>query len=267
VFGMIVLQEDYTHTRVNPSVCVIPCFRRGPDGAPCAPLTAPCGRDHPRECAYGSPAAQAIGIDSIRHAGTTEMTNSQKPGQNATKTLSDICESDRPPGRTRHAHICTPPHRARQRPSRTCGAAPALASRSTASPFSRSSSRPSRRAVRRTGATRPRTPFPAHESDGRHQKCRPDAKRDSAGHMGTLWCSPVHCDEASQLVRWRLKKSLPCCRRSSQPSLGLQLQARGGLAAARPFRHARSARAARRPRSHVDAFVLLRFAELCKCLG
>ena len=63
---------------LNPSVCVIPCFRRGPDGAPCAPLTAPCCRDHPRECAYGSPAAQAIGIDSIRHAGTTEMTNVTK---------------------------------------------------------------------------------------------------------------------------------------------------------------------------------------------
>ena len=187
--------------------------------------------------------------------------------QNATKTHSDICESDRSQGRTRHAQSCTAPHRARRRPSQTCGAPPALASRSSASPFSRSCSRPSRRAVRTKGATRPRTPSPAHEGDGRHQKRRPDAKRDSARHMGRLWCSPVHCEEASQVVRWQLKKSLPCCRRSSQPRLDLQLQARGGSAGARPFRRARSARAARRPRSHVDAFVLLRFAELCKCLG
>ena len=187
--------------------------------------------------------------------------------QNATKTHSDICESDRSQGRTRHAQICTPPHRDRRRSSQTCGAAPALASRSTVSPFSRSCSRPSRRAVSRKGATRPRTSSPAHESDGRHVKGRPDAKRVSAGHMGRLWCSPVHCEEASQVVRWQLEKSLPCCRRSSQPRLDLQLQARRGSAAARRFRHARSARAARRPRSHVDAFVLLRFAELCKCLG
>ena len=187
--------------------------------------------------------------------------------QNATKTHSDICESDRSQGRTRHAQICTPPHRDRRRSSQTCGAAPALASRSTVSPFSRSCSRPSRRAVSRKGATRPRTPSPAHEGDRRHKKRRPDAKRDSAGHMGTLWCSPLHRIEASHLVSCRLKKSLPCFRRSSQPPLGLQLQARGSSAAARPFRRARSARAARRPRRHVDALVSLRFAELCKCLG
>ena len=62
----------------NPSVCVIPCFWHDPDGAPCAPRTAPRCRDHPRECFYGSPAAQAIEIDSTRHAGTTEMTNVTK---------------------------------------------------------------------------------------------------------------------------------------------------------------------------------------------
>ena len=28
---------------LNPSVCVIPCFRSGPDGTLCAPGTAPCG--------------------------------------------------------------------------------------------------------------------------------------------------------------------------------------------------------------------------------
>ena len=33
---------------------------------------------HPRECAYGSPAAQAIDIASTRHAGTTKMTNITK---------------------------------------------------------------------------------------------------------------------------------------------------------------------------------------------
>ena len=134
-------------------------------------------------------------------------------------------------------------------------------------PPSRSCSRASRRAVRTKGDTRPRTSSPAHESDGRHQKRRPDAKRVSAGHMGRLWCSPVHCEEASQVVRWQLEKSLPCCRRSSQPRLDLQLQARRGSAAARRFRHARSARAARRPRRHVDALVSLRSAALCKCLG
>ena len=187
--------------------------------------------------------------------------------QNATKTHSDICESDRSQGRTRHAQICTPPHRARRSPSQTCGAAPALASRSSASPFSRSCSRPSRRAVRTKGAMRPRTSSPAHESDGRHVKGRPDAKRVSAGHMGRLWCSPVHCEEASQVVRWQLEKSLPCCRRSSQPRLDLQLQARRGSAAARRFRHARSARAARRPRRHVARLVSQRSAALCKCFG
>ena len=62
-------------TRVNPTRYTIPCFRSGPDGAPCAPQTAPSCRDHPRECAYGSPAAQAIDIDSTRHAGTTKLTN------------------------------------------------------------------------------------------------------------------------------------------------------------------------------------------------
>ena len=180
------------------------------------------------------------------------------------KTHSDICESERSPGRTRHAQACTAPHRARRHPSQTCGDPPALASRSSASPFSRSCSRPSRRAVRRKGATRPRTPSPAHEGDRRHKKRRPDAKRDSAGHMGTLWCSPLHRIEASQLVSWRLKKSLPCFRRSSQPPLGLQLQARGGRAGARPFRRARSARAARRPRRRLDAVVLLRSATFCK---
>ena len=121
--------------------------------------------------------------------------------------------------------------------------------------------RASRHTVRRKVATSPRTPYPAHEGDRRHPKRRPDAKRDSAGHMGTLWCSPLHRIEASQLVSWRLKKSLPCFRRSSQPPLGLQLQARGSSAAARPFRRARSARAARR---HLDAVVLLRSATFCK---
>ena len=184
--------------------------------------------------------------------------------QNATKTHSDICESLRSPGRTRHAHICTAPHRDRRRSSQTCGDPPAPASRSSTSPSSRSCSRASRHAVRRKGATSPRTPSPAHEGDRRHKKRRPDAKRDSAGHMGTLWCSPLHRIEASHLVSCRLKKSLPCFRRSSQPPLGLQLQARGGRAGARPFRRARSARAARRPRRHLDAVVLLRSATFCK---
>ena len=183
------------------------------------------------------------------------------------KTPSDICESERSQGRTRHAQSCTAPHRDRRSPSQTCGAPPALASRSSASPSSRSCSRASRRAVRTKGDTRPRTSSPAHESDGRHQKRRPDAKRVSAGHMGRLWCSPVHCEEASQVVRWQLEKSLPCCRRSSQPRLDLQLQARRGSAAARRFRHARSARAARRPRRHVARLVSFRSAALCKFVG
>jgi hypothetical protein len=32
-----------------------------------------------------------------------------------------------------------------------------------------------------------------------------------------MWCSPLGRNEASQLAGWQLKKSLPCCRRSSQP--------------------------------------------------
>ena len=94
-----------------------------------------------------------------------------------------------------------------------------------------------------------------------------DALKDSAGHMSAMWCSPVHRKEASQVVRWQLSKLLSCSRQPSQPRHGLLLQARRGSAAARPFRRARSARAARRPRSHVDAFVLLRSAELCKFVG
>ena len=114
--------------------------------------------------------------------------------QNATKTHSDICESDRSQGRTRHAQMCTPPHRDRRRSSQTCGAAPALASRSTVSPFSRSCSRPSRRAVSRKGATRPRTPSPAHEGDGRHVKGRSEGmyerQRRAHGHNVPLTCAP-----------------------------------------------------------------------------
>ena len=250
----------------NPSTCVIPCFRSGPDGAPCAPQTAPSGRDHARDPVYGSPAAQAIGIDSIRHAGTTEMTNSQKLTKRE-ETRSDICESLRSPGRTQHAQACTAPHRDRRHPSQTCGDPPALASRSTVSPSSRSCSRASRRAVSRKGAMSPRTPSPAHEGDGRHQKRRPEGKRDSAGHMGTMWCSPVHCEEASQVVGWQLRNLLSCSRQPSQPRHGLLLQARRGSSATRPFRRARSARAARRPRRHLDAFVLLRSATLCKFFG
>ena len=155
--------------------------------------------------------------------------------QNATKTHSDICESDRSQGRTWHAQICTPPHRDRRRSSQTCGAAPALASRSTVSPFSRSCSRPSRRAVSRKGATRPRTPSPAHEGDGRHVKGRSEGMRGSAGHMDTMCRSPVHRMEASQVVRWELRKLLSCSRQPSQPRLGLLLQARGGCAGARLF--------------------------------
>ena len=117
------------------------------------------------------------------------------------------------------------------------------------------------------GATRPRTPSPAHEGDGRHQKRRPEGKRDSTGHMGTMWSSPLCRNEASQVVGWQCKKSLPCCRRSSQPRLDLRLQARGGSAGVRPFRRARSARAIGRPRSHVDALVSLRSAALCKFSG
>ena len=119
----------------------------------------------------------------------------------------------------------------------------------------------------RKGATRPRTPSPAHEGDGRHQKRRPEGKRDSTGHMGTMWSSPLCRNEASQVVGWQCKKSLPCCRRSSQPRLDLRLQARGGSAGVRPFRRARSARAIGRPRSHEDALVSLRSATLCKFVG
>ena len=119
----------------------------------------------------------------------------------------------------------------------------------------------------RKGDTRPRAPSPAHEGDGRHQKRRPEGKRDSAGHMGTMWSSPLCRNEASQVVGWQFKKSLPCCRRSSQPRLDLRLQARGGSAGVRPFRRARSARAIGRPRSHEDALVSLRSATLCKFVG
>ena len=151
------------------------------------------------------------------------------------KTHSDICESERSPGRTRHAQACTAPHRDCRRPSQTCGDPPALASRSTVSPSSRSCSRASRRAVRRKGATRPRTPSPAHEGDGRHVKGRSEGMRGSAGHMDTMCRSPVHRMEASQVVRWELRKLLSCSRQPSQPRLGLLLQARGGCAGARLF--------------------------------
>ena len=85
--------------------------------------------------------------------------------------------------------------------------------------------------------------------------------------MGRLWCSPVHCEEASQVVGWQLRNLLSCSRQPSQPRHGLLLQARRGSSATRPFRRARSARAARRPRRHLDAFVLLRSATLCKFFG
>ena len=169
----------------NPTRSAIPCFRSGPDGAPCAPRTAPSCRDHPRECAYGSPAAQAIGIDSIRHAGTTEMTNSQNPTKRH-KNLSDICECERSQGRAWHAQSCTVPHRVHQRPSRACKDPPGLASRCTVTTLLPKQPKASRRAVRGKGATSPRIPSPAHEGDGRHQNRRPEGKRDSAGHMGTL---------------------------------------------------------------------------------
>ena len=58
---------------LNPSSCVIPCFRRGPDGAPCASGTAPGSWDHAREWVYGSPTGYSIGIDLTRHADTTNM--------------------------------------------------------------------------------------------------------------------------------------------------------------------------------------------------
>jgi hypothetical protein len=86
-------------------------------------------------------------------------------------------------------------------------------------------------------------------------------------YVGRLWCSPVHCEEVSRLVSWQLKKSLPCYHRSSQPPLGLQLQARGSSADARHFRRAWSARASRRPRRHVARLVSQRSAGLCKCIG
>ena len=44
----VLIRIMYCHTLVsasslNPTHCVIPCFRRGPDGALCAPGTAPSG--------------------------------------------------------------------------------------------------------------------------------------------------------------------------------------------------------------------------------
>ena len=60
-----------------------------------------------------------------------------------------------------------------------------------------------------------------------------------------------------------MKKSLPCCRRSSQPRLDLQLQARGGSAGARPFRRARSARARPTPSQPCRR---LCFIEICGAL-
>ena len=151
-------------------------------------------------------------------------------------------ESNRSHTSPLHPQSCTTPQSARQRPSWTCGAPPALESRSSATPSSRSSSRSSRRTASGKAATRPRRTVPAHESDGRHVKRRPEGMRGTTGHMGTMWCSPLHCIAASQLVSWRLKKSLPCFHRSSQPSLSLQLQARGGSAGARTFQRARSSR-------------------------
>ena len=56
-----------------PSRCVIPCFWRGPDGAPCVPGTAPSCRDHARDPVYGSPTAYSIDMHFTRHADTTNM--------------------------------------------------------------------------------------------------------------------------------------------------------------------------------------------------
>ena len=74
-----------------------------------------------------------------------------------------------------------------------------------------------------------------HEGDGRHVKGRSEGMRGSAGHMDTMCRSPVHRMEASQVVRWELRKLLSCSRQPSQPRLGLLLQAREGCAGARLF--------------------------------
>ena len=37
-------------------------------------------------------------------------------------------------------------------------------------------------------------------------KSRSEGMRGSVGHMGAMWCSPVHRKEASQVVRWQLRK-------------------------------------------------------------
>ena len=77
--------------------------------------------------------------------------------------------------------------------------------------------------------------IPAYEGDRRHVKGRSEGMRGSAGHMDTMCRSPVHRMEASQVVRWELRKLLSCSRQPSQPRLGLLLQARGGCAGARLF--------------------------------
>ena len=64
---------------------------------------------------------------------------------------------------------------------------------------------------------------------------QPGGMRGNAGHIGAMWWSPRHCKEASQVVRWELRKLLSCSRQPSQPRRGLLLQARGGCAGARLF--------------------------------
>ena len=103
---------------------------------------------------------------------------------------------------------------------------------------------------------------------GRPQASKTSARRQAGqrrahGHAVVLTSAPHRGQPARQLEAEEELAVLPPVVSATPrpPAAGSK------SAAARRFRHARSARAARRPRSHVDAFVLLRFAELCKCLG
>ena len=104
----------------------------------------------------------------------------------------------------------------------------------------------------------------------RWQACERSARRQARqrrahGHAVVLTSAPHRGQPPRQLqVEEELAVLPPVVSATPRPP---QLQARGSSAGTRHFRRARSARAIGRPRRHLDAFVLLRSAELCKFVG
>ena len=60
-----------------------------------------------------------------------------------------------------------------------------------------------------------------------HVKRRPEGVRCSAGHMCTIWCSPLHRSRRRPWHVSKSRKSVPSCRRPPAQPYGLLLTARG----------------------------------------